>query len=97
MLQNQTRAQLVSQAPQPPPLQMQHQRIHQSLIQAPMMKSQNIKTITIARQPTDPLTTQHVLQHQEILMPLILPLTVTLADVGEEVILPEGTKIFTTS
>lgn len=30
-------------------------------------------------------------------MPLILPLTVTLTDVGEEVILPEGTKIFTTS
>ncbi|XP_033220205.1 zinc finger protein 91-like isoform X2 [Belonocnema kinseyi] len=90
LLQNQSRVQILP----PPPLQMQ-QRIHQSLVQSPMIKSQNIKTITIARQ--EPMTTQQVLQHQEILMPLILPLTVTLADVGEEVILPEGTKIFTTS
>ncbi|KYM97645.1 Zinc finger protein 26 [Cyphomyrmex costatus] len=74
-------------------------RLHQTTIgQAQVIKTQNIKTIAIARQ-ADPTitTTQQVVQHQEILMPLILPLTVTLADVGEEVILPEGTKIFTTS
>ena len=91
LLQNQNRAQIVSQLP---PQQLQ-QRIHQSIVQTPVIKSQNIKTITIARQ--DPMTAQQVMQHQEILMPLILPLTVTLTDVGEEVILPEGTKIFTTS
>ncbi|XP_051163931.1 zinc finger protein Xfin-like isoform X2 [Leptopilina boulardi] len=76
--------------------QQQQQKIHQTIVQSPLIKSQNIKTITIARQ-AEPMTAQHVMQHQEILMPLILPLTVTLADVGEEVILPEGTKIFTTS
>ncbi|OXU23554.1 hypothetical protein TSAR_013204 [Trichomalopsis sarcophagae] len=75
--------------------QLQPQRIHQATIsQAQIIKGQNIKTITITR-PDGGLTQQHVLG-QEILMPLILPLTVTLTDVGEEVILPEGTKIFTT-
>lgn len=59
-------------------------------------KPENVKTITINRQ-ADGSMAQQVIQHQEILMPLILPLTVTLADVGEEVILPEGTKIYTTS
>ncbi|XP_043466732.1 zinc finger protein 91-like isoform X2 [Leptopilina heterotoma] len=112
MLQNQNRAQLVSQVPQQQiqiqqhqqqqqqqhhhQQQQQHQKLHQTIVQSPLIKSQNIKTITIARQ-AEPMTAQHVMQHQEILMPLILPLTVTLADVGEEVILPEGTKIFTTS
>ena len=89
MLQNQNRVQIT----QPPPLQMQS-KLLQALTQSPIIKSQNIKTITIARQ--EPLTTQQVLQHQEILMPLILPLTVTLTDVGDEVLLPEGTKIYTT-
>ncbi|XP_012253228.2 zinc finger protein 729-like [Athalia rosae] len=70
-------------------------RIH---VNNPMqtVKPQSVKTITITSQ-ADSVTGQQVIQHQEILMPLILPLTVTLADVGEEVILPEGTKIFTTS
>jgi len=84
-------------------IQVQHPphpvRLHQTTIgQAQVIKTQNIKTIAIARQaePTT-IATQQVMQHQEILMPLILPLTVTLTDVGEEVILPEGTKIFTTS
>lgn len=89
-LQNQNRAQTMTQVqPQTQP------RVHQTLGQAQVIKAQNIKTIAIARQ-AEPVTAQ-VMQHQEILMPLILPLTVTLADVGEEVILPEGTKIFTTS
>ncbi|XP_012542969.2 zinc finger protein 26 isoform X2 [Monomorium pharaonis] len=88
--------QIQVQQPQPHPV-----RLHQTAIgQAQVVKAQNIKTIAITRQ-ADPTTvvgsTQQVMQHQEILMPLILPLTVTLADVGEEVILPEGTKIFTTS
>ncbi|XP_012284886.1 zinc finger protein 91 [Orussus abietinus] len=91
LLQNQTRAQNMN----PPQTQIQG-RIHQTITQAQVIKSQNIKTITITR-PTDQLTQQGIMQHQEILMPLILPLTVTLTDVGEEVILPEGTKIFTTS
>ncbi|XP_011880586.1 PREDICTED: zinc finger protein 91-like [Vollenhovia emeryi] len=91
--------------PQPQPQQVQIQvqqqphpvRLHHATIgQAQVVKAQNIKTIAITR-PAEPGTTQQVMQHQEILMPLILPLTVTLADVGEEVILPEGTKIFTTS
>ncbi|KAG7199544.1 hypothetical protein KM043_014155 [Ampulex compressa] len=68
------------------------QRVHQTLGQAQVVKAQNIKTITIARQ-AEPVTTQQVMQHQEILMPLILPLTVTLTDVGEEVILPEVCKL----
>ncbi|EZA60673.1 hypothetical protein DMN91_007108 [Ooceraea biroi] len=74
-------------------------RMHQTtLTQAQVVKAQNIKTIAIRQaEPTAVATTQQVMQHQEILMPLILPLTVTLTDVGEEVILPEGTKIFTTS
>lgn len=72
--------------------------MHQTTLgQAQIVKAQNIKTIAIARQePTTVATAQQVMP-QEILMPLILPLTVTLTDVGEEVILPEGTKIFTTS
>ncbi|KAK2580433.1 hypothetical protein KPH14_006178 [Odynerus spinipes] len=93
-LQNQNRTQTLTQA------QVQthqpQQRVQQSLAQTQVVKAQNIKTITITRQ-ADPVTTQQIMQHQEILMPLILPLTVTLADVGDEVILPEGTKIFTTS
>lgn len=67
--------------------QLQTQRLAQ------LIKPQSIKTITITR-PDGTLTQQHVMTHQEILMPLILPLTVTIADVGDE-ILPEGTKIFT--
>ncbi|EGI67781.1 Zinc finger protein 112-like protein [Acromyrmex echinatior] len=84
----------IQMQPEPHPV-----RLHQTTIgQAQVIKAQNIKTIAIARQAEPTVTTQHqVMQHQEILMPLILPLTVTLADVGEEVILPEGTKIFTTS
>ncbi|XP_029665616.1 zinc finger protein 845-like [Formica exsecta] len=113
LLQNQNRAQqMMQQQVQPQPQQQQQQsqvqiqvqqqsqvRMHQTTLgQAQIVKAQNIKTIAIARQaePTTVATTQQVMQ-QEILMPLILPLTVTLADVGEEVILPEGTKIFTTS
>ncbi|XP_035723992.1 zinc finger protein 845-like [Vespa mandarinia] len=90
--QNQNRTQTLTevQTQQPP------QRIQQTLTQAQVVKAPNIKTITITRQ-AEPVTTQQIMQHQEILMPLILPLTVTLADVGDEVILPEGTKIFTTS
>ncbi|XP_066582843.1 zinc finger protein 814-like [Prorops nasuta] len=91
-LQNQNRTQTLAQTQQPP----NQQRVHQTLTQTQLVKAQNIKTITIARQ-AEPVTAQQVMQHQEILMPLILPLTVTLTDVGEEVILPEGTKIFTTS
>ncbi|KAH0548426.1 zinc finger protein 26-like isoform X2 [Cotesia glomerata] len=60
-----------------------------------VVQSKNVKTITIAR--PDQVGTHQILQHQEILMPLILPLTVTLTDCDEEVILPEGTKIFTTT
>ncbi|XP_024889851.1 zinc finger protein 91-like [Temnothorax curvispinosus] len=93
------------QQPQPQQVQIQVQqqphsvRLHQTIGQAQVVKAQNIKTIAIARpaEPTTVTTAQQVMQHQEILMPLILPLTVTLTDVGEEVILPEGTKIYTTS
>lgn len=113
LLQNQNRAQqMMQQQVQPQPQQQQQQpqvqihvqqqsqvRMHQTTLgQAQVVKAQNIKTIAIARQaePTTVATSQQVIP-QEILMPLILPLTVTLTDVGEEVILPEGTKIFTTS
>ncbi|KAK0163344.1 hypothetical protein PV327_007036 [Microctonus hyperodae] len=61
-----------------------------------VVQSKNIKTITITRHP-DQIATHQVMQHQDILMPIILPLAVTLADIDEEVILPEGTKIFTTA
>lgn len=103
--QQQQHQQQQQQQPQPQQLQIQVQpqphpvRLHQTAIgQAQVVKAQNIKTIAITR-PAEPtaVTTTQVMQHQEILMPLILPLTVTLTDVGEEVILPEGTKIFTTS
>ncbi|XP_043285163.1 zinc finger protein 91-like [Venturia canescens] len=69
---------------------------HDEQTQIQLVKSQNIKTITIAR-TTDDLNGTQMMQHQEILMPLILPLTVTLTDPDEEVILPEGTKIYTTA
>lgn len=93
-LQNQNRTQTLTQTQvqtQQPP-----QRIQQALTQTQVVKTQNVKTITITSQAEPPVATQQIM-HQEILMPLILPLTVTLADVGDEVILPEGTKIFTTS
>ncbi|XP_011647293.1 zinc finger protein Xfin-like [Pogonomyrmex barbatus] len=105
--QQQQQQQVQQPQPQPQPMQIQVQqaqphpvRLHQATIgQAQVVKAQNIKTIAIARQadPTTVATTQQVIQHQELIMPLILPLTVTLTDVGEEVILPEGTKIFTTT
>ncbi|XP_008556329.1 zinc finger protein 160 isoform X1 [Microplitis demolitor] len=60
-----------------------------------VVQSKNVKTITITRPET--VGTHQILQHQELLMPLILPLTVTLTDCDDEVILPEGTKIFTTT
>ncbi|XP_015512877.2 zinc finger protein 808-like [Neodiprion lecontei] len=85
LLQNQNRAQNST-----------NQGRVQTSNQAQTMKLQNVKTITITRQ-AETITAQQVMQHQEILMPLILPLTVTLADVEEEVILPEATKIFTTT
>lgn len=103
--QQQHHQQQHQQQPQQVQIQVQQSqphpvRLHQTTIgQAQIVKAQNIKTIAIARQaePTTVATAQQVMQHQEILMPLILPLTVTLTDVGDEVILPEGTKIFTTS
>ncbi|XP_015174712.1 PREDICTED: zinc finger protein 91 isoform X1 [Polistes dominula] len=91
-LQNQNRIQTLTEVQ----TQQPSQRIQQTLTQTQVVKSQNIKTITITRQ-AEPVTTQQIMQHQEIVMPLILPFTVTLADVSDEVILPEGTKIFTTS
>ncbi|XP_023247341.1 zinc finger protein 845-like [Copidosoma floridanum] len=60
-----------------------------------ILKPQSIKTITLARPVDGSLGQQHVVG-QEILMPLILPFTVTLGEVGDEVILSEDTKIFTT-
>lgn len=102
--QQQHQAQQILQAPQH--VQVQLQEVHPQLQsrmmlgQTQVVKAQNIKTIAITRQPViEPtiVSAHQVMQHQEILMPLILPLTVTLADVGEEVILPEGTKIFTTT
>ncbi|XP_003706907.3 uncharacterized protein LOC100875353 isoform X2 [Megachile rotundata] len=93
--QNQNRGQIL--ATQAQSIQTQQKVLHQATLgQCQVVKAQNIKTITITRQ-SEPVTAQQVMQHQEILMPLILPLTVTLADVGEEVILPEGSKIFTTT
>ncbi|OAD52246.1 Zinc finger protein 26 [Eufriesea mexicana] len=95
-VQNQNRAQTLTAQVQP--VQNQQRVLQQATLgQGQVVKTQNIKTITITRQPEPVTTQQTVMQHQEILMPLILPLTVTLTDVGEEVILPEGTKIFTTS
>lgn len=85
LLQNQTRAQ-----------NTQNQGRILASNQVQTIKPQSVKTITITRQ-ADGVTAQQVMQHQEILMPIILPLTVTLADVGEEVILPGDTKIYTTS
>ncbi|XP_072766934.1 uncharacterized protein [Anoplolepis gracilipes] len=106
MMQQQAQQQQQQQQQQQPPQVQIHQiqqqsqvRLHQSTLgQTQIVKAQNIKTIAITRQaePNTVGTTQQVMQ-QEILMPLILPLTVTLADVAEEVILPEGTKIYTTS
>ncbi|XP_016922264.1 zinc finger protein 62 isoform X4 [Apis cerana] len=95
-VQNQNRTQtLITQVQ---PAQNQQRVLQQTTLgQGQIVKAQNIKTITITRQPEPVTAQQTVMQHQEILMPLILPLTVTLTDVGEEVILPEGTKIFTTS
>lgn len=95
-VQNQNRTQaLITQVQ---PAQNQQRVLQQTTLgQGQIVKTQNIKTITITRQPEPVTAQQTVMQHQEILMPLILPLTVTLTDVGEEVILPEGTKIFTTS
>ncbi|XP_076685347.1 uncharacterized protein LOC143377672 [Andrena cerasifolii] len=96
-VQNQNRGQALTQVQQLP--QSQHQRVLQqaALGQGQVVKAQNIKTITITRQAEPTITTQQVTQHQEILMPLIFPLTVTVADISEEVILPEGAKLFTTS
>ncbi|XP_032674617.1 zinc finger protein 91-like [Odontomachus brunneus] len=94
-------AQQILQAPQHVQVQLQEVLQPRMMLgQTQVVKAQNIKTIAIARQPVIEPTivgAHQVMQHQEILMPLILPLTVTLADVGEEVILPEGTKIFTTT
>ncbi|XP_014472291.1 PREDICTED: zinc finger protein 91-like isoform X2 [Dinoponera quadriceps] len=101
--EQQQQQQQILQTAQPVQVQV-HPQLQQTrmttLSQAQVVKAQNIKTIAIARQPvvdTTMVGTHQMVQHQEILMPLILPLTVTLADVGEEVILPEGTKIFTTT
>ncbi|XP_043516973.1 zinc finger protein 26-like [Frieseomelitta varia] len=99
-VQNQNRAQALSaqvQTQQTPHTQQTRVLQQTTLEQGQIVKPQNIKTITITKQPESVTTQQTVMQLQEILMPLILPLTVTLTDVGEEVILPEGTKIFTTS
>ncbi|XP_029039600.2 zinc finger protein 26-like [Osmia bicornis bicornis] len=94
-VQNQNRGQVLTTQAQS--IQTQQKVLQQATLgQCQVVKAQNIKTITITRQ-SEPITAQQVMQHQEILMPLILPLTVTLADVGEEVILPEGSKIFTTT
>ncbi|XP_078040166.1 uncharacterized protein LOC144471720 [Augochlora pura] len=94
-VQNQNRGQTLAQVQS---AQNQQRILHQqtTLGQTQLLKAQNIKTITITRQP-DTVTGQHVTQHQEIIMPLIFPLTVTVADISEEVILPEGTKLFTTT
>ncbi|KZC05076.1 Zinc finger protein 91 [Dufourea novaeangliae] len=94
-VQNQNRGQALTQVQS----SQNQQRVLQQqtvLSQGQVLKSQNIKTITITRQ-TEPITGQQVTQHQEIIMPLIFPLTVTVADISEEVILPEGTKLFTTT
>ena len=99
LLQNQNRPQALPNATvqvSPQPIRLHQITAADNGTQMQFVKSQNIKTITIAR-PADGLTGHQVMQHQEILMPLILPLTVTLADVDEEVILPEGTKIYTTA
>ncbi|XP_076282106.1 uncharacterized protein LOC143209818 isoform X2 [Lasioglossum baleicum] len=94
-VQNQNRGQTLTQVQSS---QNQQRILHQqtTLGQTQLLKAQNIKTITITRQP-DAVAAQHVSQHQEIIMPLIFPLTVTVADISEEVILPEGTKLFTTT
>ncbi|XP_060818780.1 zinc finger protein 26-like [Bombus pascuorum] len=95
-VQNQNRAQTLTAQVQAAPQNQQRVLQQTTLEQGQIVKAQNIKTITITK-PESVATQQTVMQLQEILMPLILPLTVTLTDVGEEVILPEGTKIFTTS
>ncbi|KAL7299777.1 hypothetical protein TKK_0007523 [Trichogramma kaykai] len=57
-----------------------------------IIKPQNIITIT---KPDGTMSQQHLVS-QEVLMPLLLPLSVTLTEVDEDAILPEGSKIFTT-
>lgn len=93
-VQNQNRGQPLTQVQ---PVQNPQRVLQQAALgQGQLVKTQNIKTITITRQP-DPVSTQQVTQHQEIIMPLIFPLTVTVADISEEVILPEGAKLYTTT
>ncbi|KAJ8683486.1 hypothetical protein QAD02_019278 [Eretmocerus hayati] len=69
--------------------------IQTTMNQGHIMKPHTFKTITISR-PDGSLAQHHVMTHQEILMPLILPLHVTLTDANGELILPEESKIFTT-
>ncbi|CAD1470013.1 unnamed protein product, partial [Heterotrigona itama] len=86
-VQNQNRAQALSaqvQTQQTPQTQQTRVLQQTTLEQGQIIKPQNIKTITITKQPEAVTTQQTVMQLQEILMPLILPLTVTLTDVGEE-------------
>ncbi|XP_053978850.1 zinc finger protein 91-like [Hylaeus volcanicus] len=93
-VQNQNRGQPLTQVQ---PSQNQQRVLQQAALgQGQLVKTQNIKTITITRQP-EAVSSQQVSQHQEIIMPLIFPLTVTVADISEEVILPEGAKLYTTT
>ncbi|XP_076639598.1 uncharacterized protein LOC143351675 isoform X1 [Colletes latitarsis] len=93
-VQNQNRGQPLAQVQA---VQNQQRVLQQAALgQGQLVKTQNIKTITITRQP-EPVSSQQVSQHQEIIMPLIFPLTVTVADISEEVILPEGAKLYTTT
>ncbi|XP_034947213.1 zinc finger protein 62 homolog [Chelonus insularis] len=94
--QNQIQTQTQAVAPSPSPVQPTIRLAQPVGPTMQVVQSKNIKTITITRQQ-DQVGTHQIMQHQEILMPLILPLTVTLTDVDDEVILPEGTKIFTTT
>ena len=59
-----------------------------------IVKPEDVKTITITK-PDGSFTQQQVVS-QDILMPLILPLTMTLNDVVEDPALPASAKIFTT-